>query len=79
MSRDKAKQETQLSDEGTDPHCEDASLQSETAPVEDRAASRRRFIAKAGKTIAYAAPIVLLFKPKEAIAASGGGSAITPG
>jgi hypothetical protein len=44
-----------------------------------RTCSRRGFIGKAARKLAFAAPVVLLFKPKEVVAASAGGSAITPG
>jgi hypothetical protein len=33
--------------------------------------TRRSFLADAGRTLAYAAPVVLLFDPPEALAASG--------
>lgn len=33
--------------------------------------SRRDFLADAGRTLAYVAPVVLLFDPPEALAASG--------
>ncbi|MFQ5410780.1 MAG: hypothetical protein ACE5EC_00725 [Phycisphaerae bacterium] len=40
--------------------------------------SRRAFLGKTARKLAYAAPVVLLFKPKQAVAASQGGSLITP-
>ena len=39
---------------------------------------RREFLKKTVRRAAYIAPVVLLFKPQEAVAGSGG-SAITPG
>lgn len=39
---------------------------------------RRDFLKKSIRRAAYVAPIVLFFKPREAVAGSGG-SAITPG
>lgn len=39
---------------------------------------RREFLIKTVRRAAYIAPVVLLFKPREALAGSGG-SAITPG
>ena len=42
------------------------------------ATDRRDFLKKTVRRAAYVAPIVLLFKPREALAGSGG-SAITPG
>jgi len=40
--------------------------------------SRRAFLGKTARKLAYVAPVVLLFKPKQAVAASQGGSLITP-
>lgn len=39
---------------------------------------RRDFLVKTARRAAYIAPVVLFFKPREAMATSGG-SAITPG
>jgi len=41
--------------------------------------SRRAFLGKTARKLAYAAPVALLFKPRQAVAASQGGSLITPG
>ena len=50
-----------------------------TEPDETGATSdRREFLKKTARRVAYVAPIVLFFKPREAVAGSGG-SAITPG
>lgn len=40
--------------------------------------SRRKFLKHSARRLAYAAPVVLLFKPDEALAGSGG-TQITPG
>lgn len=45
---------------------------------EERRASRRAFLTKTARKLAYVAPVALLFKPKQAVAASQGGSLITP-
>ncbi len=78
MSSEEAGKTENLSDVTAEPAATAAPPDTD-ASSEDVTESRRRFITKAGKTLAYAAPVVLLFKPKEAIAASGGGSAATPG
>ncbi|MCB9852197.1 MAG: hypothetical protein H6819_03805 [Phycisphaerales bacterium] len=45
---------------------------------EPEVSGRREFLLKTARRAAYVAPVVLLFKPREAVAGSGG-SAITPG
>lgn len=45
---------------------------------EPQKTDRREFLMKTVRRAAYVAPVVLLFKPREAVAGSGG-SAITPG
>jgi len=47
--------------------------------AEDDRSSRRAFLGKTARKLAYAAPVALLFKPRRAVAASQGGSLITPG
>jgi len=47
--------------------------------TDDRpASSRRAFLNKTARKAAYAAPLVLLFKPKSAIAGSGGSDITQP-
>lgn len=49
-----------------------AQLEQEAMPP-----SRRRFLGACARRLAYAAPVVLLFRPKQSLAASQGGSLIT--
>ncbi len=60
------------------PPMDATSDESSEAPDGERS-SRRAFLGKTARKLAYAAPVMLLFKPKQAVAASQGGSLITPG
>ncbi len=60
------------------PPTEDATNKPSDDEERDRS-SRRAFLGKTARKLAYAAPVMLLFKPKQAVAASQGGSLITPG
>ncbi|MFH1419427.1 MAG: hypothetical protein ABII12_14220 [Planctomycetota bacterium] len=51
----------------------------QSGEAEGDRSSRRAFLGKTARKLAYAAPVALLFKPRQAVAASQGGSLITPG
>lgn len=55
---------------------DDAAAAADASPTD--ATHRRDFLKQTVRRAAYVAPVVLLFKPREAVAGSGG-SAITPG
>ena len=67
-----------------DDFANDSQAVQKTAPPNAETASeqgmpdRRDFLKNTVRRAAYVAPIVMLFKPREAVAGSGG-SAITPG
>lgn len=66
---------------GNPQHCGPQSPENAAAEVPPDVSAdhgRRRFLKKSIRAAAFVAPVVLAFKPRDAIAGSGG-SAITPG
>ena len=63
--------ERELSDDVRPGIEESAPTQDAPAGEEDSSGTRRGFLGASARKLAYVAPVVLLFKPKKALAASG--------